>query len=50
MLIEVPSTDLGIIPLGVTSQRHPLEFVIYASCRNHTTKHGGYSEGYEYNI
>lgn len=36
MLIEIPSTDLGIIPLGVTSQWHLLEFVICAPCREIT--------------
>lgn len=30
MPVEVPSTDLGIIPLGVTSQWQLLDFVLNA--------------------
>lgn len=43
MLIEVPSTDWGIIPLGVTSQWQLLEFVLNAPFRNHAAKHCGYT-------
>lgn len=48
MLVEVAGTDLGIIPLVVTSWWQMLEFVINVPFRNHITKHCGYSEGHEY--
>lgn len=43
MLIEVLNTDLGIIPVDVTSQWQLLEFAINVPFTHHITKHCGYT-------
>lgn len=43
MPVDVPSSDLGILPLGVTSQWQLLQFVFNAPFRNHATQHCGYT-------
>lgn len=43
MPADTPSSDLGILPSGVTSQWQLLRFVFNAPFRNHATQHCGYT-------